>query len=264
MRTVVFLDLDNTFWTENGVPDSAIEAIRRAQANGHRVFSNTGRSRGETRELLPYGLDGRCYAAGAEVFLGEQKLVDEPLGVEMSHAMMAALDVGEGILIAEGGDRCVVRAYDQAYFEELRDLMARAHDPFIDHPDISVMNETDHAQIYKYSLFVAGGVPDEVKAAVPAGYVPTSMGDATEFTNQHISKATALNTVRAALEDRDGEPYITMALGDSGNDIPMLRTADVSVCMGNGTPEAKAVADYVTKSINEDGLYCAFAHFGLF
>ena len=81
MRTVVFLDLDNTFWTENGVPDSAIEAIRRAQANGHRVFSNTGRSRGETRELLPYGLDGRCYAAGAEVFLGEQKLVDEPLGV---------------------------------------------------------------------------------------------------------------------------------------------------------------------------------------
>ena len=49
-----------------------------------------------------------------------------------------------------------------------------------------------------------------------------------------------------------------------GNDIPMLRTADVSVCMGNGTPEAKAVADYVTKSINEDGLYCAFAHFGLF
>lgn len=263
MQTVVFLDLDNTFWTEKGVPDSAIEAIRKAQANGHRVFSNTGRSRGETRELMRYGLDGRCYAAGAEVFFGTHKLVDEPLGVEMSHAMMRSLDVGEGILIAEGGDRCFVRAYDRVYFEELRDLMARANDPFIDHPDISCMDEADHAQIYKYSLFVAGGVPEEVKAAVPDGYVPTSMGDATEFTNRHISKATALNTVRAALQERDGVAYRTMALGDSGNDIPMLRTADVSVCMGNGTPEAKAVADYITKAIDEDGLYCAFAHFGL-
>ncbi|MDO4796452.1 MAG: HAD family hydrolase [Coriobacteriales bacterium] len=263
MRYVVFLDLDNTFWTEEGVPDSALEAIRRAQANGHRVFSNTGRSRGECRELLRYGLDGRCYAAGAEVFFGEQKLVDHPLGVAMSHTMMAALDVGKGILIAEGGDRTYIRAYDQDYFQDLYDLMAKANDPFIDHPDISCMSAADHAQIYKYSLFMAGGVPEEIKAAIPEGYVPTTMGDATEFTNKNISKATALNTVRSALEEIDGVTYQTMALGDSGNDLSMLRMADVSVCMGNGTDEAKAVADYVTKPIDEDGLFCAFEHFGL-
>lgn len=263
MPTVVFLDLDNTFWTEEGVPESALEAIRKAQARGHRVFSNTGRSRGECRELLRYGLDGRCYAAGAEVFFGTRKLVDEPLGVYMSHAMMAALDVGQGILIAEGGDRCFVRAYDQTYLRYLHELMAKANDPFIDHPDTSCMTEADHAQIYKYSLFVEGGVPEEVKAGVPEGYVPTTMGDATEFTNRHISKATALNTVRSALQEIDGVAYQTMALGDSGNDLPMLRMADVSVCMGNGTDEAKAVADFVTKPIDEDGLYCAFEHFGL-
>ena len=263
MPTAVFLDLDNTFWTEWGVPESAIEAVRLAQARGHRVFSNTGRSRAESRELMQYGLDGRCYSAGAEVYFGDERIYDERLGAKTSRAMLAALDVGVGILIAEGGDRCFVRAYDTEQLEQLREQLAKVNDPFIDHPDIAVMDEGDHAQIYKYSLFVRGGVPDDVKARVPEGYVPTTMGDATEFTNKRISKATALETVRVALQERDGVVYRTMAVGDSGNDISMLRMADVSVCMGNGTDEAKAVADYVTKPIDEDGLYHAFEHFGL-
>ena len=263
MPTAVFLDLDNTFWTERGVPESAIEAVRLAQEHGHRVFSNTGRSRAESRELMCYGLDGRCYAAGAEVFLGEERIFDERLGEETSRVMCAALDVGEGILIAEGGDRCFVRVYDQEQFEQLRSMLAKVNDPFIEHPDIAEMDDADHAQIYKYSLFMRGGVPEDVKARVPEGYIPTTMGDATEFTNRRISKATALETVRAALRERDGVAYRTMAVGDSGNDISMLRAADVSVCMGNGADEAKAVADYVTKHIEEDGLYHAFEHFGL-
>ena len=33
--------------------------------------------------------------------------------------------------------------------------------------------------------------------------------------------------------------------------------------MGNGTPEVKAVADYVTTDIHEDGIYNGLKHFGL-
>lgn len=263
MPTIAFLDLDNTFWTEDGVPASALDAIAAAQANGHRVFSNTGRSRAGTRDLSPYHLDGRCYAAGSEVFLGDEKIVDEPLGIEASHQLLELLDVGEGILIAEGGDRCFVRAYDQPMLENLRAVLARTNDPFIDHPDISQMTDADHAQVYKYSLWIDGGVPDELKAAIPAGYRETTMGGATEFTQVGHTKATALAAVRTIMEARDGLPYRTMALGDSGNDIPMLVAADIGVCMGNGTDAAKAAADYVTSPIDEDGLWRAFAHFGL-
>ena len=263
MHYVVFLDLDNTFWSVDGVPDSAVEAIRRAQAHGHRVFANTGRSRGETRDLLQYGLDGRCYAAGTEAYLGTQRIVDHPLGVEVSRTMLSLLDIGEGILIAEGGDQCFVRGYDKEYLAQARAECARTNDPFLEQPDIDAMGERDHAQIYKYSLWVRGGVPEDVLSSMPAGYVPTSMGDATEFTNVRFSKATVLETMRAIVSERDGHEYTTMALGDSGNDIPMLHAAQVSVCMGNGTAEAKAVADYVTTSIDDDGLCHAFEHFGL-
>lgn len=263
MPTIVLLDLDNTFWTEAGVPDSALEAIHRAQANGHLVFSNTGRCRAGTRDLSPYGLDGRCYAAGSEVFLGDEKLVDEPLGADVSRQLCDILSVGEGILIAEGGDRCYVHAYDVDWFEKIRESCARINDPFIDHPEIALMTDEDHAQIYKYSLWINGGVPEAVKRAIPEGYRETTMGDATEFTQVGHTKATALDSVRSALAARTGASYRTMALGDSGNDISMLRAADVGVCMGNGTDAAKAVSNWVTSAITDDGLYHAFEHFGL-
>lgn len=263
MQTIAFLDLDNTFWTEYGVPDSALEAIRAAQANGHRVFSNTGRARAGTRKLLQYGLDGRCYAAGAEVYLGTERVVSEPLGIETSHQFCRMLDIGEGILIAEGGDRCFVRSYDTYWFQSLYERLAKIDDPFIDWPDISQMTDDDHAQIYKYSLWVSGGVPASIKQSIPDGFRETTMGEATEFTQVRFTKATALDTVRHLLEQRDGISYQTMAVGDSGNDISMMHAADVAVCMGNGTDAAKAAADFITHNIEDDGIYHAFEHYGL-
>ena len=55
----------------------------------------------------------------------------------------------------------------------------------------------------------------------------------------------------------------TMAFGDGGNDIPMLRTAGIGVAMGNASDNVKKHADYITASVDEDGLYKAFKHFEL-
>lgn len=42
------------------------------------------------------------------------------------------------------------------------------------------------------------------------------------------------------------------------NDIEMLKFSNIGVCMGNGDKEVKKVADFVTKSIDKNGLYYAF------
>ena len=55
----------------------------------------------------------------------------------------------------------------------------------------------------------------------------------------------------------------TMAIGDGGNDIPMLRHAGIGVAMGNANETVKAEADYVTDTVDQDGIAKALQHFGL-
>lgn len=54
-----------------------------------------------------------------------------------------------------------------------------------------------------------------------------------------------------------------MAFGDGGNDMDMLRHAGIGVAMGNARPEVQACADYVTATVDEDGVAKALRHFGV-
>ncbi len=48
-------------------------------------------------------------------------------------------------------------------------------------------------------------------------------------------------------------PEETMAIGDSSNDIPMIRAAGLGVAVANATDETKAAADYVCRENNDVG-----------
>jgi len=53
----------------------------------------------------------------------------------------------------------------------------------------------------------------------------------------------------------------TMAIGDQDNDIEMIKTAGIGVAMGNATQNLKDAADFVTKSVEEDGVVFAVEKF---
>ncbi len=52
-----------------------------------------------------------------------------------------------------------------------------------------------------------------------------------------------------------------MAVGDNLNDLEMLAVAGLGVAMGNGAPETRERADYVTTSVDEDGVARAIERF---
>ena len=54
-----------------------------------------------------------------------------------------------------------------------------------------------------------------------------------------------------------------IAFGDAENDLDMIRFAGIGVAMGNGEEAVKAVADYVTADIDDDGIEKALKHFQL-
>jgi hypothetical protein len=54
-----------------------------------------------------------------------------------------------------------------------------------------------------------------------------------------------------------------LAIGDSDADVPMIEWAGVGVAMGNGSPAAKAAADWVAPTLEEDGAAAAIERFCL-
>ena len=56
------------------------------------------------------------------------------------------------------------------------------------------------------------------------------------------------------------ESYV--AFGDSLNDVEMFKHASFSICMGQGNNDLKKLSDFVTTSIDEDGIYYACKELG--
>ena len=52
-----------------------------------------------------------------------------------------------------------------------------------------------------------------------------------------------------------------MAFGDGENDMEMLQYAHVGIAMGNANDEVKVVSDYVTDTVDKDGILKALQHY---
>ena len=55
----------------------------------------------------------------------------------------------------------------------------------------------------------------------------------------------------------------TMAFGDGGNDITMLKFTQIGIAMGNANDNVKEIADFVTEDVDNDGIEKALLHFGI-
>ncbi len=260
MKTAAFVDLDGTFWEWGRIPGSAREAIVQARANGHKVLVNTGR----TRSGIPPmdGLfDGFCLGAGSEVTIDGHTLVDIKMGAERVLELIGLLDAHRFNYNLEGADRSWFRINDRPSWERfLAEVSAGTDDPVAAFGELGDPRAEDLSGINK--LFIHSGVVhySELAPFLPAGLGLTQAGaDKAEVTVEGVTKASAIDAVREYL----GEGWRTMAVGDSDNDLPMLRAADISVAMGNGNDNVKAAATWTTTGIWDDGLAAAFARFGL-
>ena len=55
----------------------------------------------------------------------------------------------------------------------------------------------------------------------------------------------------------------TFGFGDGSNDFALLEACDYKIAMGNGLPELKEIADFVTLKNTEGGIVHALNHFEL-
>jgi hydroxymethylpyrimidine pyrophosphatase-like HAD family hydrolase len=79
-----------------------------------------------------------------------------------------------------------------------------------------------------------------------------------EITNRTAAKGLGILTLARLL---DVDPGRTMACGDDGNDLDMIRRAAFGVAMANAAAEVRQQADYVTDSNERNGAGKAIEYF---
>lgn len=82
-------------------------------------------------------------------------------------------------------------------------------------------------------------------------YVTSSGPGAIEIMEQHVNKWEAVKYLSDQLGIKKDE---IAAIGDSYNDLPMVKESKIGFAMGNGNEKVKEVADYVVTDNNSSGI----------
>ncbi|HHU38541.1 MAG TPA: Cof-type HAD-IIB family hydrolase [Propionibacterium sp.] len=273
-RRAVFLDVDGTLVGTGGrVPAGAVDAVRAARANGHLVFVCTGRSRAELwPDLVEIGFDGLVGASGAFAEVGGQAVAHHGIpDADLQDALAWFEGLGtpvmqqtDSVILAPAAVRDRLRAAVDAEFDLTPEEFARGAFGFLDR--VRVDGDRTGLTVTKL-VYLGCPLPiDKVRARFAGVFdvVPSSIEafgpGCGEVTVAGLDKAAGLDAVVAHLGLDHAD---TIAIGDSWNDLEMLRHAAVGIAMGNAAPEVKAVADEVTAHVDEDGLRLAFVRHGL-
>ncbi len=258
---VIFFDIDGTLVDEASqiIPQSAIASIHALRENGHLPVINTGRpySHIDPRiRALPFA--GWVCGGGMEVFLKGQWLQKFAMTRDLSRQvidmvrackMQVIFEVEGGFLL--DGDRSVARQVtEEAERMRKKGFFVR-----------QVAEETEPIIIKLVTYDGPDSRRQEFLAFMEQHFTCIDRGDTmVEFVQKGCSKAAGmellLHSIGAARQD-------TFAIGDSTNDLPMLRIAGHAICMGNGMAEAKAEAEFVTDTVLADGIEKALRHYGL-
>ena len=81
-----------------------------------------------------------------------------------------------------------------------------------------------------------------------------------DINSQTSGKASGIQTICNELGIL---PENVIAFGDGENDMEMLSAAGIGVAMGNALPCVKEIADYVTETVEQDGILRALQNFRL-
>lgn len=269
MGKIIFLDVDGTLVDyENRLPDSAVEAVRRARANGHRVYICTGRSKAEVYPWLwDIGLDGMiggngCYVEDHGHTVMHQKVSPEQCRrvVDWLHGrgLEFYLECNSGLYASENFEEAAQDSIQRYAKQKGADSPMTVRTVF---PDMIFGGELYRDDLNKVS-FLLSSYQDylDAREAFPDLKAGTWGGKGEEalfgdLGVKDIDKAVAVETLVRYL---GGDMADTIAFGDAKVDIPMLECCAVGVAMGSGGPEIRAMADLVTDGVEEDGLLHAF------
>lgn len=259
-KKIIFFDIDGTLIDEKTkhMLDSTKEAIRIARANGHICIINTGR----TKRLVGKGItdqaefDGLLMGCGTMIEYRGEVLFHKTLSYDQSVRILDALKKYRIDALLEGRTENFSDSLENMYTESFksfaRGYAGRNYDTYENAPG-------NYDKIFAYTDDSAAMEAFQQEFADELDFIERE-NDFREIVPKGYSKATAMQFIADKLHIPMEN---TVAIGDSNNDLPMLKCANTSIAMGNSTEEVLEIADYITTDVNEDGIWNALKWLGV-
>ena len=256
MIKAVFFDIDGTLvsFKTHRVPDSAKRAIAALRAKGVRVFIASGRQLLAINNLEDLQFDGYVTLNGGYCIVGEQVIYKHSMPSEDMVSLVQYMEEREDfpcIFVHEN-------AFCINYTDERTDEVFRLLN--FPQPPTLPLREAATGDIFQLVAFFTKEQEKAIMAVMPhceaTRWNPLFSDVIPKGSSKQVGVDKMLDYFGISLDE-------SMAFGDGGNDVIMLKHVGIGVAMGNAEDEVKRAADYVTDSVDEDGVEKALRHFGV-
>jgi Cof subfamily protein (haloacid dehalogenase superfamily) len=258
-KYALFFDIDGTLVSFNTheIPSSTLLALTQAKANGSRVYIATGRPPLIITNLkaIEHLIDGYVTTNGALCYVGDELVCCQPIPKQ---DVMTCVEDAK----AKGYSLIVVGRKDVAVLDPTGDVERIFHQMLAvnELANASLLEDVLQQDILQLTPFFRSDYEQELMARIP---LCVSGRWHPEFTDITANGADKGKGIFAMARHEGFDPKRTIAFGDGGNDTSMIVQAGIGIAMGNAIDELKELADYVTTSVDDDGILNALRHFNV-
>lgn len=254
MVKLISLDLDGTLLTPEGTITAASrEAIAKARAAGLRVVVNTGR---DVHEAVWFAQNAGCdrlnaSAGGALVSDGKRTVRRWEVPAPSARRALELVLGWEGVgLLIFAGEQSLIRSSDKIFMDENYPFPAFHENVVVTDDPIAYMAEHRLPLCKIHGELDPSRYPIGQLRAIDGVFVTTSSTHDFELIPAGADKSRAL----AVIAGRYGVPLeACAAVGDSENDLEVLRAVGMPIVMGNAPENVKEAAARIAPSNEEEG-----------
>lgn len=257
MIKAVFFDIDGTLvsFKTHEVPQSTIEALDLLRKKGIKVFIATGRHYTSINNLGDLKFDGYVTLNGGYCFAGEDKVIyKHSIPDRDIEALIRYMETEESFPCAFVQEKEIFMNYKDETVEEIFNMLN------FPEPPIRPMDEIRGKTAYQLVSFFTAEQEKKIMTILSncesTRWNPLFTDVVPAGSSKRVGIDKMLEYFRIPLNE-------CMAFGDGGNDVAMLQHAGIGVAMGNAEDDVKQHADYITDSVDEDGIFKALKHLNI-
>ena len=255
MVKAIFFDVDGTIISyENGkIPQSTRDVIQQLRNQGILCILATGRSLMELDDLdiKDMSFDAYIMLNGQLCFDGNRNIL---WGIELPRE-----DFKRGVEMFEKKELPLSFVEVDRLYNNFIDETVEIAQETISSPLMDVCEYTGN-KVYQIAVFAKHEMEEYLKQQFPNCKVTKWNTCAFDIISKTTGKVWGIQEYCKLMGIQQEE---TMAFGDGDNDIEMLEYVGIGVAMGNANEDVKKEADYVTDSVDEDGILHALEYYGV-